>query len=179
MKSNHCINPYQSTIKKSIDFKGVGLHSGRQVSMRLMPAEPNSGILFIRADLPGENTIPAFMNRVVDTRLATTISEKDVTIATTEHLLAALSGMGIDNAIIVLDGAEVPVMDGSATEFAEKLRKIGTQQQNSYRRVVRITDTVHFADGDRNIRIEPYDGLKISAEIDFDHQTIRQQHYSI
>jgi UDP-3-O-[3-hydroxymyristoyl] N-acetylglucosamine deacetylase len=179
MKHQHTIKPYQCTIRKSIDFKGVGLHSGKEVSMTLKPAEANSGILFVRTDLPGDNTIPAFMNRVVDTRLATTISENGVTVATTEHLLAALSGLGIDNIIIELGAAEVPIMDGSAAAFAEKIQDAGILRQNSHRRVVRITDTIIFHDDERTVRIEPYDGLKITAEIDFDHQTIKQQNFSI
>ncbi len=179
MKQRKKIIPYQCTIRKSIDFKGVGLHSGKEVCMTLKPSESNSGIHFVRTDLPGDNTIPAFMNRVVDTRLATTISENGVTVATTEHLLAALSGLGIDNIIIELDAKEVPVMDGSAAAFAEEIQHAGILRQNSHRRVVRITDTIVFHDNGRTVRIEPYDGLKITAAIDFDHQTIKQQSYSV
>src|SRR6056300_1195250 len=113
MKTFSQIGPYQSTIRKKVHCCGVGLHSGQQINMTLNPAEANTGIRFVRSDIAGKNLIPAYMNRVVDTTMATTISEGNASIATTEHFLAAINGLSIDNVLIEVDGPEVPIMDGS------------------------------------------------------------------
>jgi len=173
------MNPYQHTIKKEITCTGIGLHSGKPVTLTISPAAADSGINFRRSDVNGKCTIPAFMDRVVDTRLATTIGEADVTVATTEHLLAALSGLGIDNATIELDTAEVPIMDGSAGPFVQLLNKSGRKQQKSLRKLIRVTDDISYQNGDGSIRIHPYDGLRITALIDFDHHLIKKQAYTI
>ncbi len=173
--TTHQINPYQHTLKKQAKCRGIGLHSGKDVNLTIRPARANSGIHFIRTDEKSKTVIPAFMNRVVDTRLATTIAENNVRVGTTEHLLSALSGFGIDNAIIEIDAAEVPIMDGSAGPFIRLLKTAGQRQQKEYRKKLKITREVSFQDGDRHIRILPYNGLKISAEIDFDHELICRQ----
>lgn len=179
MKTSAIKNPYQNTIRKPVSCSGIGLHSGRPARMTIKPAAANSGIRFVRTDLPGSASLPAFMNRVVDTRLATTLSEGDVAVATTEHLLAALTGMGVDNAVVELDSTEVPIMDGSGAPFSDLIDSAGIRQQKSYRRLVKITRKITFQDGDRSIHIQPYDGFKITAEIDFDHHMIKGQLLSI
>lgn len=179
MKTFSQINPYQNTIRKKIHCRGIGLHSGKQVSMTLFPAEANTGIRFMRSDLSEKNLIPAFMNRVVDTTMATTISEGDASVATTEHLLAAINGLAIDNILIEVDGPEVPIMDGSSFPFVEMLQTAGRRQQKSYRRLVKITQEISFREGDRYISIYPYDGFKVTAEINFAHDSIRRQVYSL
>jgi len=173
------MNTYQKTISKSVSCNGIGLHSGKEIALTLKPAGPNSGIRFKRTDLAGKKLIPAYMNRVVDTTLATTISEGNVSISTTEHLLAAITGLSIDNIIIELSGPEVPIMDGSAAPFVDLLTEAGIRQQKSYRRLVKITREISFRDGDRFIRIYPYDGFKVTAEINFEHDSISRQQHSV
>lgn len=179
MKTFSQISTYQKTISKPVSCSGIGLHSGKEIRLTLKPAGANSGIRFKRTDLVGTKPIPAYMNRVVDTTLATTISEDDISISTTEHLLAAINGLTIDNIIIEVSGPEVPIMDGSAAPFVQLLMKSGIRQQKSYRRLVKITRQISFRDGDRFIRIYPYDGLKVTAEINFEHETIGRQHHSV
>lgn len=172
------MNPYQYTIKKPINCCGIGLHSGKPVNLTIKPAEANSGICFSRSDIDEKKTIPAFMDRVSGTTHATTISENKIEIATTEHLLAALRGMGIDNAIIEVDTAEIPIMDGSANPFVLLLEKAGLRQQKSYRKALRIIHKISFHEGDSYIHILPYEGYKISAEIDFNNNFINRQVFS-
>ncbi len=173
------MNPFQHTVKKSLKFRGIGLHSGKPATLTIKPAEADCGICFVRTDLGTEKAIPASMHRVVDTTLATTLAAGEARISTTEHLLAALSGLGVDNARIELDGPEVPIMDGSAVPFVHILKKHGLRRQKAFRRLVRITRPVTFQDGDRTLTITPYDGFKITAVIDFKHPVIRSQTYSI
>jgi UDP-3-O-[3-hydroxymyristoyl] N-acetylglucosamine deacetylase len=179
MKTFSQISPYQSTIGKVVHGSGVGLHSGNRLNMTIRPAEANTGIRFLRKDLGSNSHIPAFMNRVVDTTMATTISEGNTSIATTEHLLAAINGLSIDNLLIELDGPEVPIMDGSSAPFVDLLLQAGIRQQKSYRRLVKITREISFRDDDRHISIYPYDGFKVTAEINFKHDTIKRQVYSV
>ncbi|MDX1775589.1 MAG: UDP-3-O-acyl-N-acetylglucosamine deacetylase [Desulfobulbales bacterium] len=179
MKTFSQISPYQNTIRKTVHSTGIGLHSGAHINMTLSPGGANTGIRFIRRDLDSKTPVPAFMNRVVDTTLATTISEDDVSIATTEHLLAAINGLSIDNINIELDGPEVPIMDGSSAPFVDLLLEAGISRQKSYRRLVKITREISFRDGDRHISIYPYDGFKVTAEINFKHDTIKRQVYSL
>jgi len=179
MKTFSQINPYQSTIRKKVHCSGVGLHSGKQIHMTLSPAEANTGIRFVRSDIDGGKLIPAYMNRVVDTTMATTISEGDSSIATTEHFLAAINGLSIDNILVEVDGPEVPIMDGSSAPFVDLLLEAGSRKQKSYRRLVKITREISFREGDRHISIYPYDGFKITAEINFNHDSIKRQVYSV
>ncbi len=173
------MNSFQHTIKKQVSFCGIGLHSGRPVNMTILPAGRNCGIRFVRTDLEEVMTIPAFMNRVVDTTLATTIGKQNAVISTTEHLLAALYGLGIDNAVIEIDGPEVPIMDGSAGPFVHILKKIGRRRQKAARRMIKITKKIAYQAEGKSIKVVPHEGLKITCEIDFDHELIRKQSYSV
>lgn len=173
------MEPYQYTLKRPVSCCGIGLHAGRTVNLTIKPAPANAGISFVRSDLATRETIPAHMNRVVDTRLATTLGNGKVRVATTEHLLAALRGSGIDNAEIELDSHEVPIMDGSAAPFIRLLAKGGRRKQRARRRVLRITRPVSYTDGDKTIRIEPYDGFKVTGRINFDDGVIGDQIFSI
>lgn len=172
-------DPYQYTLKKNVSCCGVGLHSGRTVNLTLKPAPINSGIRFFRTDLFPDTYIQAHMDKVVDTRLATTIGDKSFRIATTEHLLAALRGYGIDNVAIELDSHEVPVMDGSAGPFIHLLKKSGKKKQKGLRKVLRITKKISYKDGDKNITLLPYEGFKVSGQIEFDDDIIRKQRFEI
>lgn len=173
------LDPHQHTLKKPVSCYGVGLHSGDIVNLTIKPASENSGIHFYRTDLGGKNSVPAHMDKIVDTRLATTIGEDKVMISTTEHLMAALQGYGVDNADIELDGPEVPIMDGSAGPFMLLLQRAGLKKQKSRRKVLRITKEIRFKAGDTEIRILPYEGFKVSGEIHFDDALIKTQSYSI
>ncbi len=173
------INTHQHTLKRSISCCGVGLHSGRTVNLKIKPAPPNSGINFHRTDLPQNIQIKAHMDKVVDTRLATTIGDAGATISTTEHLLAAISSFGIDNAEIELDSTEVPIMDGSAGPFIRLLSKAGKQRQEENKKILKIIKDIDFVDDDKTITISPYNGFKITGEISFDDTLIQSQSYSI
>jgi len=167
---------FQHTIKKSVRFAGIGLHSGAPVTVAVHPAEVNSGLRFVRADLGQTAPTPAFMDRVVDTRLATTLAnDDDALVATTEHLLAAIVGLGIDNALIELSGPEVPIMDGSAAPFVHVLRRIGRERQHACKWMLKFNRPVSFTEQGRSVRIEPYDGFKVTCGIEFDHPLIRKQ----
>ena len=173
------IEPHQHTLKRVVSCCGVGLHTGRTVNLTIRPAAAHSGICFRRSDLPGQPVIPARVERVVDTTLATTIGMGSARIATTEHLLAALRGSGIDNAEIDLDSHEVPIMDGSAGPFIHLLKGAGLQRQRALRRILRITRPMSFVDGDKSIRIEPHKGFKVTGRIHFEGALIKEQRYSV
>ena len=156
----------QKTIKNSVSFEGVGLHSGKVVHMDIKPAKPNTGIIFKRVDLSKNNIIyPNFLN-VTNTSLNTTISnEFGARVSTIEHLMGALFGLGIDNALIEIDEEEVPILDGSAKDFIEKLFVTGIETSDAPIKIVKIQNKVSINDGKRSISIEP---SKLSLDIDFE-----------
>jgi UDP-3-O-[3-hydroxymyristoyl] N-acetylglucosamine deacetylase len=168
---------YQRTLKSPIGCSGVGLHSGQKVSMTLHPAEENTGIVFRRTDLArGERDIAAHWLNVVDTRLATTLGNASGTrVGTIEHLMAAFAGCGVDNAVVELDAAEVPVMDGSAAPFVFLIECAGIADQKAPRRAIKVDRTVEVSDGERSIAVHPADGFSVSFEIDFDSVAIARQ----
>lgn len=173
------MDSFQHTIRRAATFTGVGLHSGKPARLAILPGERNSGIRFLRSDLGQEEPIPAFMDRIIDTRLATTIiTDDNALIATTEHVMAALFGMGIDNAIIALDGPEVPIMDGSAGPFAHVLGRVGRRRQDVCKWMLKINRKISYADGDSLVEILPHKGFKVTCEIDFSHPSIRRQSFS-
>lgn len=173
------IEPNQYTLKQVVNCSGVGLHTGKTVNMKLKPAPADTGICFSRVDVAGRPLIPARVDKVVDTTLATTIGDGTNHISTTEHLMAALSGMGIDNALIELDAHEVPIMDGSAGPFLQMLEQGGRQRQQTRRRMLRMTRTLSYGSEGKSIRVEPYDGFKVSGRIHFDDELISDQRYSV
>ncbi|ADH85773.1 UDP-3-O-acyl-N-acetylglucosamine deacetylase [Desulfurivibrio alkaliphilus] len=171
----------QHTLKKSVSFAGIGLHSGKPVRMAIYPDEVNSGIRLLRSDLGQLEPTPAFMDRVVDTRLATTVETVGkASVSTVEHVLAALYGLGIDNAVIVVDGPEVPIMDGSAAPFVRVLRRVGRRRQQARRWMLKFNREVCFQDDQgRSVRIEPYSGFQVDCRIDFAHAEIGSQQFEI
>ncbi len=175
----HPVDPHQYTLKKTIKCCGVGLHSGQTVNLSIKPAPVNSGIRFFRSDLINRKPIKAHMDKVIDTRLATTIGDEETRISTTEHLMAALRGFGIDNVDIELDACEVPIMDGSAAPFIKLLKNSGKARQAGNRKVLRITKEISYSDGSCNISITPYNGFKVSGRISFDDDLIKSQKYSL
>jgi UDP-3-O-[3-hydroxymyristoyl] N-acetylglucosamine deacetylase len=172
------IDPYQYTLRKTVSCCGVGLHSGRTVNLSIRPAPVNNGIRFFRADILTDSHIPAHMDRVIDTQLATTLGNEHFSISTTEHLLAALQGFGIDNADVELDAAEIPIMDGSAGPFFNLLKIAGKTRQNSLKKIIRITRPVTYSEGDKLLTISPYNGFKVTGEICFDDIIIKKQKYT-
>lgn len=159
----------QRTLKNVIRATGVGLHTGEKIYLTLRPAPVDSGIVFRRVDLDPVVEIPARAENVGDTRLSTTLIHDGVRISTVEHLLSAMAGLGIDNAIIDLSAPEVPIMDGSAGPFVFLLQSAGVQEQEAPKRFIRIKRPVLVEDGDKWARFEPFDGFKVSFAIDFDH----------
>ena len=156
----------QKTIKKIITLEGVGLHSGIIANLKIMPAQPNSGILFKRIDLKKDNLVIPDVFNVINATLCTTISnEQGVCVSTIEHLMAALYGVGIDNAIIEIDTQEVPILDGSAKIFVEAILKSGIEISNAPIKIIKINNKIEFKDGKKSISIEPN---KISLDIDFE-----------
>ena len=173
------IESHQYTLKKAVSCCGVGLHTGKTVNLIIKPAPAHTGIRFLRSDLAGRPSIPARVEQVIDTTLATTLGKDGHKVSTTEHLLAALRGAGIDNAEVDLDSHEVPIMDGSAGPFVHLLKNGGRQQQRALRKILRITQPVSYTVGDKSIRVEPYDGFKVTGRIQFDDALIREQRYSV
>ena len=167
----------QKTIKNNISFSGVALHSGININICIKPAEPNHGIVFKRVDLKVNNLVyPNFMN-VTNTSLNTTIeNEFGVKVSTIEHLMGALFGLGIDNALIEIDNEEVPILDGSAKEFIEKLKNSGIVISDAPIKIIKINKAIKFADGERFISIEPSTlSLDIDFELKYKNQLIGNQ----
>ena len=172
------IEPFQYTLRKSVSCCGVGLHSGRTVNLSIKPAPVNNGIRFFRTDMPSNIHVQAHMDKVVDTQLATTLGNEYFQVSTTEHLLAALQGFGVDNADVELDSAEIPIMDGSAEPFFQLLKLTGKMKQNGLRKLLRITQPIFYRNGDKHLTISPYNGFKVTGEICFDDILIKKQRYT-
>lgn len=164
----------QRTLKNLIRATGVGLHSGEKVLLTLRPAPPDSGIIFRRIDLNPPVEIRAHAQNVGDTRLSTTLVNGDVKVATVEHLLSALAGLGIDNAYIDVSAAEVPIMDGSASPFVFLIQSAGIEEQNAPKKYLRIKRAVQIQEGDKWARLEPFNGFKINLRIDFNHPVFKR-----
>lgn len=167
----------QHTLKSEISLEGTGLHSGARVALTLRPAGPGEGIKFIRTDVrETDNVIPARWDLVVDTRLCTMIGNADgVSVGTVEHLMAALRGCAIDNAVIELNGPEVPVMDGSAAPFVELIDRAGMQAQQAPRRVIRVLSEITVEEGEKFARLTPDENSVFAGRIDFAHPSIGVQ----
>ncbi|SHO56710.1 UDP-3-O-acyl-N-acetylglucosamine deacetylase [Vibrio quintilis] len=169
----------QRTLKEIVKTTGVGLHSGRKVTLTLRPAAVNTGIIYRRTDLNPPVDFPARPENVRDTMLCTALVNDDgVRISTVEHLTAALAGMGIDNIIVEVDAPEIPIMDGSASPFVFLLQQAGIEIQNSPKKFIRIKKPVRFEDGDKWAELVPYHGFRMDFEIDFNHPAIEstEQH---
>ena len=156
----------QKTIKKSIKFDGIGLHSGKKVIMTLFPAQPNTGIIFKRSDIKNNNIIYSSIFNVSNASYCTKLTnENGVTVSTVEHLMAALCGLGIDNLLVELNSEELPIMDGSAKNFVEEIEKIGFNISDQPIRIIKINKKITYTDCEKFITFEPN---KISLEIDFE-----------
>lgn len=165
----------QKTIRKRTVVEGVGIHSGNPCKLTFRPAPPDTGVYFIRADLPGTPSLKVSAKAVAATALQTTIGSDAFSVATIEHCLSALSALRIDNLFIELDGPEIPICDGSARDFCQALLAIGMVEQDQPRKYCYITEPIYFSEGDKHAYVVPYHGLRLTVTIDFPHPAIGKQ----
>ncbi|MDO8311512.1 MAG: UDP-3-O-acyl-N-acetylglucosamine deacetylase [Sideroxyarcus sp.] len=169
----------QRTLKTTVQATGVGLHTGEKVFLTLRPAAIDSGIVFRRVDLPHPADIRAEAHAVHDTRLSTCLEAHGTRVATVEHLMSALSGLGIDNAIVELTSSELPIMDGSAGTFIFLLQSAGLVEQPAAKKFMRIKKSVEIRDGDKWVRFDPYNGYKLCFTINFAHPVFANTKQSV
>jgi UDP-3-O-[3-hydroxymyristoyl] N-acetylglucosamine deacetylase len=169
----------QRTLKSIVTASGVGLHTGRKVSISLRPAPANTGIVFRRVDLDKPVDIPARADLVGETRLSSCLVNEGAKVYTVEHLMSALGGLGVDNAYIDLDAPEVPIMDGSAAPFVLLVQQAGIAQQGAAKKFLRILRRVEVKDGDKWARFDPYEGYRLAFSIDFKHPVIDRSTQSV
>lgn len=165
----------QRTIAQPISGSGIGVHSGNQVDIRLLPAKPDTGIVFRRTDLETPIDIPAKADLVNDTQLCTALNVDGVRVATVEHLMSALAGLGIDNLIVEMTAPEIPIMDGSAAPFVYLVQQAGIREQDVSKRFLRVLAPMEVRDGDKWAKLLPFDGYRLDFSIDFDHPVFRHR----
>jgi UDP-3-O-[3-hydroxymyristoyl] N-acetylglucosamine deacetylase/3-hydroxyacyl-[acyl-carrier-protein] dehydratase len=172
------MNNKQSTIAKAVSIAGVGIHTGATVNMTFHPAAVNHGYIFQRIDLPEAPLVPALVENVVETSRGTTLAVNDAKVYTVEHVLAALTGLQIDNVLITLDGPETPITDGSSIAFIQALESAGLVEQDANRNFIEIKENYHFYDAEKDVEISliPYDGFKVSVLIDYNSPILGTQH---
>ncbi|MBS9778125.1 MAG: UDP-3-O-acyl-N-acetylglucosamine deacetylase [Gammaproteobacteria bacterium] len=169
----------QKTLKQPVEISGVGLHSGKTVTMRLVPAKANSGIVFVRTDLNPAQRFRSSAELVTDTQLCTVMEKGKAKVATIEHIMSALSGLGVDNVEIHLDAPEIPIVDGSSAPFVYLIQSVGLVSQDATRKYLVITEDVEVRDGDKWARFKPFSqGFKLDFSIDFAHPAIRDRNNS-
>lgn len=168
----------QHTIAKPVQVKGIGVHSGQSVLLTIHPAEPDAGIVFIRSDLPGNPRIEANFKNVFSTQMATTLSSNKVRLGTVEHLMAALYGMGIDNAYVEVGGPEVPILDGSSIGFVEAIQSVGIEAQLKAKKVIHLKKKVQLRVDDKWAVALPSDGFEVKTSIEWDHPVIGFQEFT-
>jgi UDP-3-O-[3-hydroxymyristoyl] N-acetylglucosamine deacetylase len=165
----------QRTIKRAVEVVGIGLHKGEPIKLRLEPLEANSGIIFYREDLA--LNIPLSPNSVIDTKMATVIGNNRGFISTIEHFLSTIYAYGIDNLRVIVDGNEMPIMDGSASSFCMLLDEARIKEQNSPKKILRVKKPIEVRDGDKFVRLEPSRYAEFDFEIDFTHPIIGKEHF--
>jgi UDP-3-O-[3-hydroxymyristoyl] N-acetylglucosamine deacetylase len=178
-KTNMATPTHQRTLMQEVSCSGIGLHSGKDVRLKLKPAPINHGIKFVRKDLPDNPTIPARFNCVVDTSLATVIGMDGAIVSTIEHLMACLAGLSIDNVIVELDSYEVPVMDGSAGPFTRMILEAGIREQEAERHFFVLKKPIELEQDGKFVGAYPDTSFKITCNIKFEHHLIRNQSCSI
>ena len=165
----------QKTLKKAVSAAGIGVHSGAPCSIRFLPAPVDTGIVFSRTDLNPPVKVNANALLVNDTMLCTAMNFNGVRVATVEHLMSALAGLGIDNLLIELNSPEVPIMDGSSATFIYLFQEAGIREQDSPKRFIKILDEIEIREGDKYAKLSPYQGLRFDFTIDFDHPVFRHR----
>lgn len=173
-------NQKQNTLKKSVTCTGVGVHSGMPANLTIKPADQNTGYVFVRTDVTDKNNVIAGLwDHVTETQLCTVLSNKDgVTISTVEHVLSALAALGVDNAVLEIDGPEIPIMDGSAAAFVDMIDKVGVQAQNASKRYLLLKKPVVYNEGDKTITLTPSLKPEWVMDIDFESSAIGQQRHA-
>jgi UDP-3-O-[3-hydroxymyristoyl] N-acetylglucosamine deacetylase len=169
----------QQTLKRPVFCSGVGLHSGKKVNLAIKPAPVNHGIRFVRTDLAHKPVINAHFRNVIDTSLATTLGQDGVIVSTVEHLMAALAGLHIDNALLEMDAYEAPIMDGSAGPFSAMAKEAGMVEQTGKRYYFVVKEPIEMEEDDKKVGLYPSDVPRVTCSIDFDHPLLRNQSYSI
>ena len=164
----------QRTIRNKVTASGVGLDSGKKVNLVLHPADPDTGVVFRGTDGDKVVEIPALLNFVGNTTLSTTLENDGYEISTIEHLLSALAGTGVDNCIIECDGPEIPIMDGSSTQFVFLIQAAGIVEQSAVKKFIYVTKSVQVKRGDAVARIKPYDGFRVTFTLEFDHPVYKK-----
>ena len=159
----------QRTLRNPIKAVGIGLHTGKNINMELLPSDVNTGISFIRTDIDPENVISASAENVGDTTLSTALVKDDIKISTIEHLLSAIAGLGVDNCLIKVDGPEIPIMDGSSSPFVFLIQSAGIEEQDSLKKFIKVKKEISVTRGDAYAKIKPFNGFKVSYKVDFDH----------
>jgi len=175
------MNTKQTTIAEKVTISGTGLNTGREVNMTFCPAPEHHGIKFQRIDVENQPIIPADVDYVTDTSRGTTIGVEGASVSTVEHVMAALSGLEIDNVLITIDGPETPIRDGSASQFIEILEKTGIQEQKADRDYFEIPFNVYYKEKDRNVEMiaMPLDGYRATVMVDYNSPVLGSQHASI
>ncbi len=169
---------YQNTLKNEVFIRGIGLHTGRNINMRLKPAPRDTGIVFIRTDKRNVE-VNVGINSVADTTFATTLAFNGARVGTVEHLLSALSGLSIDNLCVGLDGPEIPIMDGSALYFTRRILEAGIAKQAKRVTCIRVLKPIVLTEGQCQIAIVPYEGTRISCSVNYNHPLFEEQKLSI
>ena len=171
----------QHTLKEEIELEGVGLHTGNKSKVRIKPAPDNYGIKFVRVDLPEKPVIEADIDNVVEYERSTTLGKGGVKIYTVEHLMSALSGLQIDNAIIEIEGNEPPAMDGSSIEYVKAIKKVGTQEQQANREFYVIEEPIHYRDDEKEVDLAamPFDGFRVTVIVDYNSPVLSVQHATL
>ena len=159
----------QRTLRNSIKAVGIGLHTGKNINMELIPSDINTGINFIRTDIDENLIIPAIAENVGDTSLSTALVKDNVKISTIEHLLSAIAGLGVDNCLVKVDGPEVPIMDGSSSPFVFLIQSAGLEDQSALKKFIKVKKEVTVTRDDAYATIKPFDGFKVSFKVSFNH----------
>jgi len=173
------MNRFQQTLRRTVQCKGVGLHSGKRVNLTIKPAPANHGIKFVRTDLAHRPVIHAHFRNVIDTSLATTLGEEGVIVSTVEHLMATFAGFHIDNALIEMDAYEAPIMDGSAGPFSAMVKEAGIIAQSAKQHFFVVKEPIEMVENGKKVGLYPSDVPKVTCTIDFDHPLLSNQFYSI
>jgi len=169
----------QKTITKEVHCSGIGVHSGKEVNLSVQPAPVNHGIRFARMDLPNRPSVPARFNKVVDTSLATVIGEDGFIVSTIEHMMAALTGLAIDNALVLVDNYELPIMDGSAGPFARMLQSAGIEVQSAPRCFFVVQEPIELEENGKFVGAYPAPHFRLTCTIEFEHRLIKTQTYDV
>lgn len=169
----------QRTLKSIVKATGVGLHGGRKVQLVLRPAAPNTGIVFHRVDVTPPVDLPADPYSVCDTRMCSGLEREGAKVGTVEHLMSALAGLGIDNLHVDVDAPEIPILDGSAGPFVFLLQSAGIEEQKAPKRFLRVKKAVEYREDDKWVRLEPYDGFRLTFSIVFNHPAIEKTSTSV